>query len=44
MPISYGCNHGKLFVIIYSNRIRVAVSTANLLKVDYERKSQVIKY
>ena len=41
MPITYGINHGKLFVLFYHDHVRVAISTSNLLRVDYERKSQV---
>ena len=41
MPISYGCNHGKVIILWYPDRIRVAITTSNLLKVDFERKTQV---
>ena len=44
MPISFGCNHGKLFVLIYKDKLRVIISTANLLKCDYDRKSQVCNF
>ena len=40
MPIPYGINHGKLFVLYYDTFVRIAVSSSNLLRVDYERKSQ----
>jgi len=42
LPISYGCCHGKIMLIKYSNFLRVAVSTANLLSFDYDRKTQGI--
>lgn len=38
MPLRYGVNHGKIFVLFLSeNLVRVAVSTANLLSIDYHR-------
>eukprot|EP00727_Mastigamoeba_balamuthi_P002441 m51a1_g12194 hypothetical protein (399) ;mRNA; f:30057-31883 len=41
MPLPYGVNHGKLFVVFLScGDVRVAVSTANLIGMDYERKTQ----
>jgi len=42
LPIAYGCCHGKIMLIKYSNFLRVAVSTANLLSFDYDRKTQGI--
>jgi len=40
LPLSYGCCHGKIMVIKYGTSIRVAVTTANLLPSDYNRKTQ----
>lgn len=31
----------SLITIDYSDKVRIAVSTANLLQIDYERKTQV---
>ena len=40
LPIFHGICHGKIIIVKYDNFLRVVVSTANLLKIDYERKTQ----
>ncbi|PRP75821.1 hypothetical protein PROFUN_08815 [Planoprotostelium fungivorum] len=42
LPLSYGTNHGKMFAIFYENKVRIAISTANLVAPDYDRKTQGI--
>jgi tyrosyl-DNA phosphodiesterase-1 len=43
MPYS-GSIHGKIFLLGYSTRLRVVISTANLLMEDYDRKTQALWY
>jgi len=43
MPYS-GCVHGKGFVLFYADRVRLVVSTSNLLPEDYLRKTQALWY
>jgi tyrosyl-DNA phosphodiesterase-1 len=38
--ISYSTNHGKIFLVEYVDRLRIAISTANLIEVDYTHKTQ----
>src|SRR5579863_2112406 len=40
LPISYGLCHGKIIIVKYDNFLRIVVSTANLLEIDYDRKTQ----
>jgi len=40
LPLAYGCCHGKIMILKYPDFIRVVVSTANLLSIDYDRKTQ----
>jgi tyrosyl-DNA phosphodiesterase-1 len=40
LPIPYGCCHGKIMLIKYESFLRVVVSTANLLAIDYDQKTQ----
>lgn len=41
MPIPYGVNHGKLFLVyLKSGRLRFCVTTANLIEMDWTRKTQ----
>jgi len=43
MPLPYGVHHSKLFLVyLRSGVLRVAVSTANLIQIDYEHKTQGI--
>eukprot|EP01117_Protostelium_nocturnum_P018820 TRINITY_DN7956_c0_g1_i1.p1 TRINITY_DN7956_c0_g1~~TRINITY_DN7956_c0_g1_i1.p1 ORF type:complete len:261 (-),score=86.21 TRINITY_DN7956_c0_g1_i1:1594-2376(-) len=42
LPIPYGTHHGKMFIIYYKSRVRIAISTSNLNAKDYERKTQGI--
>lgn len=44
MPRQFGVCHGKCFVLFYPSRLRLIVSTANLLDCDYERKTQGLWY
>jgi len=39
-----GVNHGKIMVLEYSGSVRVVVTSANLIEIDYERKSQSLWY
>lgn len=41
MPIPYGVNHGKLFLVyLKSGLLRFCVTTANLIEMDWTRKTQ----
>lgn len=41
MPIPYGVNHGKLFLVyLKSGALRFCVTTANLIEMDWTRKTQ----
>jgi len=39
LPVDYGSMHTKCFVIGYPTGIRVCISTANLIKIDYNDKT-----
>ena len=41
LPLKWSVNHGKIFVLFYRDRVRVVVSTANVIEVDFRRKTQV---
>lgn len=41
LPVSYGVHHGKLGILYFQDKIRIIISTANLLQKDYERKVNV---
>ena len=41
LPMSYGVHHTKLMLLFFKDRLRVIVSTANLIPKDYEKKTQV---
>lgn len=42
LPLPYGTCHGKIMLIKYPSFLRLVVSTANLLSIDYENKTQGI--
>jgi tyrosyl-DNA phosphodiesterase-1 len=44
LPLQYGCCHGKIFLLYYATHLRFILSTANLLQIDYERKTQVLAF
>ena len=41
MRLQYGHNHGKSFILFYKDKVRIAITTANLINIDYDRKTQV---
>lgn len=44
VKIDYGVHHGKMMLLFYPKFLRVIISTANLLHMDYHRKTQGIWY
>ena len=42
LPIPFGTHHSKAFFLFFDDRLRIAISTANLLAMDYRRKDQGI--
>eukprot|EP01105_Mastigella_eilhardi_P017501 TRINITY_DN4021_c0_g1_i1.p1 TRINITY_DN4021_c0_g1~~TRINITY_DN4021_c0_g1_i1.p1 ORF type:complete len:365 (-),score=93.00 TRINITY_DN4021_c0_g1_i1:667-1761(-) len=42
IKIPYGLQHSKLFLVFFKDKLRVAVSTANLISIDYNRKTQAV--
>lgn len=40
--LDYGCHHGKMMLLFWKDTLRVAITTANLIQKDYERKTQGI--
>jgi hypothetical protein len=39
---TYGTHHTKMFIIFYEHGIRISISTSNLIRSDYEMKTQAI--
>lgn len=44
LPIPYGTHHTKMLVALYSEKVRVAIFTANFLSNDWNTKTQGVWY
>ena len=44
LPLEYGVHHGKMMILYYKHKVRVIITTANLIHVDYEKKTQGLWY
>ncbi|KAI9915784.1 hypothetical protein PsorP6_007913 [Peronosclerospora sorghi] len=44
LPIPFGTHHTKMFVALYSEKVRVAIFTANFLSRDWNTKTQGVWY
>ncbi|KAL6077671.1 tyrosyl-DNA phosphodiesterase 1 [Balamuthia mandrillaris] len=42
LPFPYGTVHTKMMLVFFDDSLRVAITTANLIDADYERKTQGI--
>lgn len=40
LPIAYGTHHTKMMAVIYPEKVRVAIFTANFISIDWDNKSQ----
>ncbi|CCI44384.1 unnamed protein product [Albugo candida] len=44
LPIPFGTHHSKMMIILYADKVRVAIFTANFLPIDWSNKTQGIWY
>uniref|UniRef100_M4B9X6 Uncharacterized protein n=1 Tax=Hyaloperonospora arabidopsidis (strain Emoy2) TaxID=559515 RepID=M4B9X6_HYAAE len=44
LPIPYGTHHAKIIIALYSEKVRVAIFTANFLSNDWHSKTQGVWY
>lgn len=44
LPIPYGTHHTKMMVVVYPDKVRVAIFTANFISIDWNNKTQGVWY